>query len=102
MGSGSHSAAIEPRLPWGPAQQRVVPGPPLKPDRAMDAPANGSTEANHVSVRVGDEALPLVLVVVPPAVHSESHLSPLLSYGVSVLAVDVTSTVTGNIVSAAT
>jgi len=55
---------------------------------------NGATEANHVSVGVGDRALPLAIVLVPRAVHFDPRLTPLFSHPVGALTVDLESTVT--------
>ncbi len=61
--------------------------------------ANGATEANHISVGVGDRALPLAIVLIAQAIHFDPYLSPLLSHPVGVLTVDVQSTVTRRFVS---
>ncbi len=61
--------------------------------------ANRATEANHVSVGVGDGALPLAIVLIPQAIHFDPHLSPLLSHTVGILTVDIESTVTRRFVS---
>jgi hypothetical protein len=77
----------------GPIETRVGPWAPTI------ASANGATEANHVSVGVGDGALPLAMILVPRAVHVDPRPSPFLSHPVGVLTVDVENTVTRKFVS---
>jgi hypothetical protein len=62
--------------------------------------ANGATEANYVSVRVGYGALPLAILLVTRAVHFNPRLPPLLGHAVGIVTVDVENTVTRKFVSA--
>ena len=59
--------------------------------------ANGTSEADHISVRVGDGALPLAVVLVSRAGDFDPCLPPILGHSVGVLAVDVENTVTREI-----
>jgi len=70
-------------------------GGPLPNESALArASAKRATEANHVSVGVGDGALPLAIILVPRAVHFDPCLSPLLGHPVGFLTVDVEKAVT--------
>jgi hypothetical protein len=53
-----------------------------------------ATEPNDVSVRVGSPSLPLSIVLVLRAIHIDACLAPFVSYAISLLAVDVESTMT--------
>jgi hypothetical protein len=67
---------------------------PAGPWESGGASTNRATEANHVSVGVGDGALPFAVVLVPRAVHFDSRLSPIRRHLIGVLTVDVQRTLT--------
>ena len=64
-------------------RDRSSPWTALDPDGSWvllpgSASANGAAEADHVSVGVGDRALPLAIVLVPRALDFDPRLSPLI------------------------
>src|ERR1700728_2624452 len=65
---------------------------------AAIALANGATEANHVSVGVGDGSPSLAMVLVPGPVHLDRRPFPFLGHAIGVLTVDVEHTVTRKLV----
>jgi hypothetical protein len=65
---------------------------------AWQLSANRATEANHVSVGVGDKSFSFAIILVPEAENFDPSLSPFLSHPISVMAVDVENTVTWKVV----